>query len=796
MTRAELIRLGQSGRPWSFLPLCVQAVTAHPEDDTLRFLLAANFARVGLVGPARDQLDRLDPRSSAEPGVVQLRQAISQLPEDRIPPELRIETCRRNVERLALRTKGVDLEDAFDRWVTAADRESWHRALDGNIARCRADGSGWIGLGDQIGAARQFVTQHIASAREQHRPLTIEGVDPPWLVREIHGATRPDPTGYAPRLAIIQADLLELLDGLAHADLRELIDDPRVTFFVGDSASDDLAASMQERIEYQIVGPFVPLLAVRRKADPPVPDILRHVEADQLKVLDELAQKVGALYAGRDRAWWRRRYAGALDGSGPPLRVLVPTTRYSTYIQHSARGLVDAFRHAGCEAELMIEPDASSKFSALAYLRLFERFEPDLVVLINYTRHDMGPVFPKEIPFICWMQDAMSHHYSVETGRAQGELDFLVGHVSGDLFERFEYPRARALRMPVVVNTRAFHPGPVSRADGRRFECEIAWVSHHSETPEAMHRRLRGEIDPSLASVLDRLEPIITTIAADAMGVSPWVRIRQAVRDVLAETFAGEVDESLVVQIFNLYARPLGDRIHRHETLAWAAELAERRGWRLKIFGRGWDEHPTLGRFAAGEVAHGEPLRCCYQKAAVHLHMTLNNIVHQRVMECALSGGVPICRMNAEALSIVRTAWQLAASRCEQVGTETVNGRELLLYSFTEDPEAMMLARQLQVAGDTIGHYCKTKADRLENARARGDWYEHRPDWLLADLGETTFHTRDGLEAIVERAIDRPRWRRSMSDWIASRVRARLTDDVLAGRMIGLVRGSLDKAGP
>ena len=64
-------------------------------------------------------------------------------------------------------------------------------------------------------------------------------------------------------------------------------------------------------------------------------------------------------------------------------------------------------------------------------------------------------------------------------------------------------------------------------------------------------------------------------------------------------------------------------------------------------------------------------------------------------------------------------------------------------------------------------------------------------DWLLGDIAELTFRDEAGLEAIVERAIEQPTWRRAHSSAIAARVRRKLTHDIAARRIIELIRDSL-----
>src|SRR5262249_44056160 len=141
--------------------------------------------------------------------------------------------------------------------------------------------------------------------------------------------------------------------------------------------------------------------------------------AEQEAEHHRLAAEVAAAYVGRDRAWWAARFAG-------PLKVLVPTSRFSTYIQHASRDLVSALRRAGHRAELLIQPDDSSLIWSVGYLRALRDFEPDLILSINSPRVSMGAWIPHNLPLVCWIQDAMPHQFDGAVGAAHGRFDFLA----------------------------------------------------------------------------------------------------------------------------------------------------------------------------------------------------------------------------------------------------------------------------------------------------------------------------------------------------------------------------------
>ncbi|MHC4769645.1 MAG: hypothetical protein ACYTEI_13170, partial [Planctomycetota bacterium] len=75
----------------------LQALCVAPDDEALRFLAAANFARLGLATAAHDLLAKLGPETAGAPDMVALSAAIGKLPPDTLGPDRLIATCRGNV---------------------------------------------------------------------------------------------------------------------------------------------------------------------------------------------------------------------------------------------------------------------------------------------------------------------------------------------------------------------------------------------------------------------------------------------------------------------------------------------------------------------------------------------------------------------------------------------------------------------------------------------------------------------------------------------------------------------------
>ena len=791
MTRDDVVRLGQAGRPWDFLGVAAMALAQAPTDPGVRFLFAANLARLGLRTLALEELGRLPAEVARSGDVTALLAAVASLPDDRLDARGRLGVCRANVA--ALRSRGVDLGGALAAWEGGVGGTECFRALDGNVVR-RVAGDGnalaWRGLRDDRVAATS-ASAGLADGKTFSRASVVEGVDPPWTLMAAWERTASPHLGHTPRIFVVQADEAELLEGLSLADLTPLIVDERVEWFVGAEASTRLRAALLDRLDSKLPDGLMDAPGLRRRCVPDVATTVRGVMDLQVEEAERLRARVDAIYALRDRAWWDRRYASA--GPAQPLRAVLPTTLHSTFVRHAAADLAGAMGRAGVRARTLHERSIHDQLSAIAYLRAFAGDPPDLVVLINFTRASFASVIPANVPFVAWIQDALPHLFDASAGAAQGPLDFLAGHLFQDLFTKFGYPTGRTLPGAVVADATKFHDGPAGGA-AAEHACEIAFVSHHGETPEAMQRRLAADLGAAapVSAALGPLFDDVRSVVARAALEPPTAALRTAVDRRLHDALGAEPPARLRSMVLNNYALALADRVIRHETLAWAADLARERSWRLRVYGRGWERSP-FAAFARPELAHGEALRASYLAAATHLHVSISAIVHQRPIECLLSGGLPLCRVHRDALAGPKTTAQLALAEREPDVVDGVGDR--VGYIVADHPEAMLLASTLARLGSPLdGPVLWISAARRESHRRLGATLARDADanLLLVDMAETTFDTRDRLGALVTRATEEPAWRRTWSRAAAGRARTSLTHDAFARRLLAMIRSSLE----
>jgi hypothetical protein len=635
-------------------------------------------------------------------------------------------------------------------------------------------------------------------------------------------------------VAITPPDVDALLALLSTVDLTDVLAQPRVRLC---ASAPSLAGWLASRLCWQMEGTLVGSAGPRDPLGGAVAQAVSAALAAQNALAQRLSAAVHARYQHRTPAQWAARLA-----TGEPLRFILPTTRHSTFVQHAAADLAEALNAAGHTASVIIEPDDHSTHTTCNWLAAVEAHRPDAVVLINYTRALLGDVLPAGLPVISWIQDAMPQLFSPQMGASVGPLDVVVGHVFDALIRDFHWPAQRALACPVLVSERKFHP-PAIAASAQRV-CEIAYVSHQSqpahallaELPERTSLTLHGRTlpPPDVHRLLTHLFPAITRAVDRSGGVTGLNEhglpesanlggnLELACRQATLEVFNQPTEPAFHAALLAAAVFPLAERLLRHQMLRWAAATARTHGLRLHLYGQGWDAHPEFADFAKGPLRHGNDLRDCYAGAMVHLHGAVGGGHHQRVLECALSGGLPLVRRKHDDLEyllagvrrLLRAQGTVAHASEWNPARPRDHGRALLRV--TDHPLALAAAAQTS----RLGHWGTLRGAGIHSGdgplSAHGlDWFMldeapwtpvHPADrlarldaspeavFLMGDLEDTTFASQRELEATLLTLLRQPQRREALSAAMAARVRACFTHGALVGRLPGLLHTAAQAA--
>lgn len=770
---------------WRFVPLATQRLDAGKRNPELIALLAAHAVRLGLRTLALDALDALPDDFADDPQVGSLRDAARALRPDTLTPERRVALARANCD--ALGAAGGELRASLDEWSRRASGAQAFVTTDRNIA-LRADPS------------RPFAFQMLCDARARATaawkpsplaaddptgapPVFVAGFRTPCLLERVIAGTPIGATGYSPRIWLYEPDQMHALDALSFRDLRGVLTESRLLAFLGAGAGERLAEAMGDHAEEHLPREIVidDSAACANEAS----RMVRDAADAQVREHEQLHAAIATRAGNRDARFWADRFESAT--SDDPLRVMIATTRYSTVMHASATGLAEGLRENGCAAEVLAEPDTHARMSSLAYLRRIDAFDPDLIVLINFPRSMLSSAVPRGVPCLTWVQDMMPHLVDPSHAAKATPLDLAVGGLSLRITEALGLRRWAHTRFPIVASTRKFRRVEAHGAD--EFACETAYIGNQSEPLAELVARFKKTLAPLGVDTrfVEEIQRAIVPLLDDPSVI--WANELRAATIGTVESLTGKTPRPFEVErLVSVCVQPLADRMLRHQTLEWAAWICARRGWRFRIFGRGWERHPTLAAHAQGPVAHGEPLREIYRTSAATLHASVTVLAHQRVLECALSGGITLCRHIEDAVAATRNSAIVSAmlrgvaSRDDSVHPDAT-------------PELLKFAAHLErLNRPAEASYTVRDALYLDSDPEEVIAYERSPLELLVHPERVLFTTESALESMLERTVNDRAWRDTTSDAIAEHTKSHASDDALARTMIDLTRTAMRAA--
>jgi len=611
------------------------------------------------------------------------------------------------------------------------------------------------------------------------RAMLVAGIDKGWLWHALYELEPKDPMrpGHRPPLFLLAADLEQLWVALHIHDWQRMLADPRVRLFVGDDAADQWARSLTA--DCLTTWPKLAFTVDARlwAGRPNFDATLVTAHAQLSGRLVEVRRGLAAAYAWATPAAIAERLR-----AGGPLRVLGLTSRYTTFLQYSMRDWLAGFEALGHEARIVMEPSDYGTTTNLTYAEACLDFRPDVILLIDHYRAESNGL-PPGPPCIMYVQDRMPSIFNDRAGSLQGPHDFCVGFGRVHLSRKHGYPADRFLAAPVGINPDRFAAREPIADELARFACDVSYVSHASVPAERLVEEQCLHADAAAQRFLwDMFDRMRAHYAADLRMLGD-VALRRMIARSTAATDAS-IEPEAMPGITEFLMQRVNSALVRHQTLEWVAAL----DIDLRLYGRGWEAHPTLGRFARGVADNQTELGAIYRSSRINLQVTPFGCVHQRMLDGLTAGGFFLARWSQG--DAMGRAYQQIWAWCERAGIH--NDAEMRRRA--DAATAALVAHIDHLHGYDTRTYDAPLYD-LIRAAADGDFMISADSIWGADYDAISFATAGECAARIGQYLYAPAARRDVATRMRTAVIDRCSYRAISARLLDLVARQMETLG-
>lgn len=443
-----------------------------------------------------------------------------------------------------------------------------------------------------------------------------------------------------------------------------------------------------------------------------------------------------------------------LFGDNPPRppRVIVVTSLFTSVLRFSAKDVCDSLRELGWEVEYSLETSQDRRLSHLGLWRKVLDFKPDCFFLIDHNRHEYNDMFPEPIPVVNWIQDHLSVLCDPRAGQRIGTRDFVLLASRPTYVQKYDYPDRQCIDLaklskPPQIPDHWDTTGP-----------DLLYVSNASAQGDELVQRFRERFLPGercaevseavVYELMDRYsrgEPVLSTreigrMLDDAVARQGYLINSPTLRDRIRDTLW----------------LPVNDALYRQQGLVWAADIADELGLTLEIYGKGWENHPRLARYAKGTVDYGADLEELTRSAAINLRLEpYPTLSHQRMIDGLFAGGFFLSRRFAP--DQLFTDLLTLVDQHAAPGIETLGEARQRIDSVYRD-RLDQLAQECSECYGEGSEWDPVVAGRI--SESIGVLRSGQP--ALPGLTDIEFNDQNQLRACVQRFVSDPEERRSI----------------------------------
>ena len=437
-----------------------------------------------------------------------------------------------------------------------------------------------------------------------------------------------DLPNYQIGLFIVETSYSMLKASLLMNNLVDLLTSDRVFWFIGPEKALDL-----EKI-----------IATEHQLEPAVINVDNLIAAEMqprlLHILTEgnaqtarLRQELQAIYNARTDDEWHAIF----NDRKRPIRVLGITSLFTSYLRFCMQDILGGFKRMGCEIQLSIEKEPFCRVTDSYFQHLLESFMPDLLIGISFNRCNFTIGIPENIPFVSWQQDLLPHCRSEETARQIKKKDFIIAapyNRSSLLEHQYEEEKVQLLEY-WPTDTHTYKPVRLSTSECKKYGSDLFFVSHHSGTPEAALRRLLEHFPPQGNDIGKKVvTEFFERIQSRYMAWKDYP-ISENQHKILFNQLLEEKSVWLPPDSINFIAHFFFMYISNLFLRQLPLERLAEQGIDIALYGRKWEDHPRLGRFARGIAQNGPELNLIYNASRITYHALHAKTMHTRYMDAS-----------------------------------------------------------------------------------------------------------------------------------------------------------------
>lgn len=787
---------GQSGPAdvYGLVNAALGQLARSPDDVQAALAACTAFLRLGLGQPAREMAERVCLLLRSEEAS-RLGAQLAGAASGQVDWRLLEGRFTRNARRLCERYP--ELRPLMRLWRGMPRELELYRSTDGNWHLSRRDPAGRQWIGGLLNARACAASVHLPRSGPGvlAAPLVLLGDRCNVLLERVFALTDRMFLSFSPRLYVLEPDWHLLGLALYACESLEALCHERVALLAGPDCPEQLADLLRREPRRGIPTRVVRTPAAAGATAARLAEVLAPVVQERHGAAQAVMARARQLYAALPADHWRHVYSSA---AARRLRVLGLTSRFTTVLQYSMRDVQEAFRHRGHEFTILLEDNDHDLLTPAEMASAVCEQRPDLVFVIDHLRREYDFI-PLALPFVCWIQDSLPNLMSREAGRSLTALDFYIAPEIAPLVNEYGYPPGQGLASTALTNHLLYSAEALPAGELRELTCDLCYVSNHSRTPAALHQELAARFgsDPGAARITARLFELLCCEAERGAPLPP--RAPDVV--LAAATDCGlELEPQAVEPLALYYVLPMRDLLLRQTVLTWAAELCEREGLTLHLYGRGWESHPRLGRYARGIASNGPHLRAIYQAGRIHLQLIAYGAIHPRLLDGLAAGGFFLIRRCATDLAhepIRRVLAEFDTHRLEPECAYT--GRQYPRLAAALRDWAV-LSGHAPPAGSAqadppTGPFVVSRKDLQRFRELAAHDFHTCAGAVFDDYPRVSFATRQEFEQQVRHFLADPQERRAITARMREVVVARYTYVALVDRLVEFLAQRLGRSG-